>query len=130
MIYAHVQNLEIWKSHIEEGAKSVFAEEFNVSLEQIELEIEFREGSLWAKIKPKLRTIVLILSLYNNVDNAAEKLPKQLDIVGDRVAKVVQQVTDGRNASVDGCWKRPGVLKDMLERFNPAHKQDRPPDEQ
>ncbi|HEX3146011.1 MAG TPA: hypothetical protein VHQ64_18705 [Pyrinomonadaceae bacterium] len=137
-IYIHIdlddpvssEVLDDWKNQIAVVARFTFAKEFGIPANQIELEVELLEGSLWAKIKPSLQTIVLILGLYNGVHNAAEKLPRDYEIVSEEVAEAVQTITNRTIKSIDGLWKNAELLYEMTERANPINAPNAPPQEE
>jgi len=110
---------EKWRDQIKEEAKRLFVEEFGLDAEQIKLEVELLEGSLWAKIKPKLATIGLILSLYNGVHKAPENFQKDYEYVSKQMAVLVEKVTHGTVNSIEGHWKNSGVLYEILEQNDP-----------
>jgi len=124
------ETLDEWKDQIETVAKSVMAEEFGLDAEQIELEVELLEGSLWAKVKPKLQTIALILSLYNGVHNAAERLPQDYEMVSEKIAVAAEQITHGTVKSIEGVWNNAELLYEMIERGNPLSRQNGPPEDE
>jgi hypothetical protein len=137
-IYVHIdldkpvssELIEEWKSQIEDGAKTIFAEEFGINRELIELEVELSEGSIWVKIKASTTTLVLILSLYNGIHKAAETLPRDYEIVAGQVAVLAEKVTDGVTNSIEGIFKNGELLYEMLERGNPINNPNPTPEDE
>lgn len=102
---ASEENLQEWRNQIEDEAKKIFAEEFGISYEEVDLEVKLWEGSLWAKIKAKLPTLLLILSLYNTGHDTFENISQDYNRVADRIRTQVEQTTQGRDSDANGFWK-------------------------
>lgn len=90
----------IWSNRIEDEVQSVFVETFGLKPEDVQLEVFAWEGSLWAKIQPKLTTFAFILSLYVGLHDASEYLKKDFQRVSKAVVQVVESVTEGQVTEV------------------------------
>ena len=128
-IYVHIgldepvsnASLAEWESEIKAAAKSIFAEEFRLPLENVNLEVELLPGSLWIKIKPTLLTIVLILGLYNGVHSSIDNLQADYAKVSEKTAIVASEISRGTIHSIVGLWKNSELLEEMIRRSNPLN---------
>jgi hypothetical protein len=105
--FASDSMLEEWREQILSASTGAFAETFGLRFEDVELEVDLYQGSLWVKIKPKLRTVLLILNLYNAGHKAAETGPHDWEMLKARIEYVVTQTTGGQAHVVDDASAHP-----------------------
>jgi hypothetical protein len=130
-IYFHVEldenpssvDLAQWREKIQTEMTSLCAEMFELDPGGTELEIILIEGSLWAKLKPKLATIGLILSLYNGIHNLPPNLMNDLELFSQAGKAVVEKVTDGYVDRIEGPWKHSEIFREIVERIDPTTPQ-------
>ena len=116
-----------WREEIEIQVKAYCVESFDLSFDQVEIEIVLFEGSIWTKIKPKLATIGLILSLYNGVHSAPANLINDWQKFAHGTGEIVEKVTNGAVDRIEGAWENLDALHELVQRSNPSTPQE--PDE-
>jgi hypothetical protein len=132
-IYFHVEldnnpppeTLARWRQDIETDALLVCGEVFNLDPDILELEVVLLEGSLWVKLKPKLATIGLILSLYNGVHNLPQNVMSDYERFAQGAKTVVEKVIGGHVDRIQGPWNNSDVLHEFVQRTDPT----RPPED-
>jgi hypothetical protein len=130
-IYVHVEVgddrspdiLAQWREEIEMQVKALCIETFGLQTDLVEIEVVLFEGSLWAKIKPKLVTIGLILSLYNGVHSAPDNLLSDWEKFAHRAGAVVEQVTKGTVNRVEGLWQNSEGFYQFVRGIDPTTPQ-------
>ncbi len=134
-IYVHVEveddltpeTLAQWREEIEMRVKAFCLETFHLRSDEVEIEVALFEGSLWAKIKPRLATIGLILSLYNGVHNAPANLMNDWEKFAHGTGAIAEKVTKGTVDRIDGSWRNLEAFYELMQRSNPSTPQE--PDE-
>lgn len=106
------EDLGKWKSQIEVEGRKIFAEVFDLAVDDIQLSVYLLPGSVWTNIQPALNTMALILGLYVGIHEAAPLLKKDFQRISAGIVSAVEAITGGEVVETesfplsDRYWQR------------------------